>query len=71
MLCGHTHGGQIRLPLVGAPVVPSRYGQKYASGLVKGPVCPVFISRGIGMTVLPVRLGTPPEIAVFDFRPET
>jgi len=62
MLSGHTHGGQVRLPLVGAPGVPSLYGQKYAQGLVQGPACPVIISTGIGMSLLPIRFGVPPEI---------
>ncbi|MDB5319416.1 MAG: putative metallophosphoesterase [Phycisphaerales bacterium] len=66
MLSGHTHGGQICLPGVGAPVTNSAYGQKYAKGLVAGPVCPVFISRGLGMTVMPVRVGVRPEIAVIE-----
>lgn len=66
MLSGHTHGGQIRIPILGSPVVPSRYGQKYAQGLVQGPSCPVFISRGVGMTLLPLRLACPPEIAVIE-----
>ena len=69
IISGHTHGGQIRLPLLGTPVVPSGYGQKYASGLVTGPVCPVFISRGLGLAVLPLRWGVPPEIAVLEFHP--
>jgi predicted MPP superfamily phosphohydrolase len=64
MLSGHTHGGQIRLPVIGAPVTMSRYGQKYLRGLVQGPACPVYISRGLGMAMLPVRLGSVPEIAV-------
>src|SRR5262249_36107043 len=68
MLSGHTHGGQIRLPFLGTPVVPSRYGQKYAQGLIAGPVCPVFVSRGIGVALLPLRLGVTPEIAVLEFR---
>lgn len=68
MLCGHTHGGQVRLPGMGTPVVPSRYGQKYAQGLVAGPTCPVFICRGIGMSLMPVRFGVPPEIAVIELR---
>ncbi len=63
MLCGHTHGGQVRLPLLGTPVVPSNHGQKYAGGLVQGPAFPVLISRGIGMSVLPIRFGVPPEIS--------
>lgn len=69
MLSGHTHGGQIRLPVIGAPVTNSRLGQKYAQGLVQGPACPVFVSRGLGMTVMPVRLGVRPEIAVIDLLP--
>ncbi|MEA2735462.1 MAG: uncharacterized protein QOE14_1913 [Humisphaera sp.] len=69
MLAGHTHGGQIWMPGLGTLVVPSRFGQKYASGLVQGPVCPVYISRGIGTTVLPLRFGVPPEIAVIELVP--
>jgi predicted MPP superfamily phosphohydrolase len=68
MLSGHTHGGQIRLPGVGSPVTNSAFGQKYAAGLVRGPVCPVYVSRGLGMTVMPVRLGVRPEIAVIELR---
>jgi hypothetical protein len=66
MLSGHTHGGQIYVPGLGTPGVPSRYGQKYASGLVQGPACPVYICRGVGHTVLPVRIGVPPEVAVIE-----
>jgi predicted MPP superfamily phosphohydrolase len=66
MLSGHTHGGQIRLPGIGAPVTNSRLGQKYAKGLVRGPVCPVYVSRGLGMTVMPIRVGVRPEIAVIE-----
>lgn len=62
MISGHTHGGQIRLPLVGTPAIPSKYGQKYAHGLVKGPKCPVLISAGIGMSLVPVRVGVRPEV---------
>jgi uncharacterized protein len=62
MLSGHTHGGQVRLPVAGAPIVPSRYGQKYAAGLVQGPACPVYVSRGVGTVMIPVRFGVPPEV---------
>lgn len=68
MLSGHTHGGQISLPGIGAPVTNSAHGQKYTKGLVQGPACPVFISKGLGMTVIPVRLGVRPEIAVVELR---
>lgn len=67
-LSGHTHGGQVNLPGLGAPVVPSRYGNRYASGLVQGPRWPVYISRGIGTTVLPLRLRVRPEITLFHLR---
>jgi predicted MPP superfamily phosphohydrolase len=68
MLSGHTHGGQISIPGLGAPVTNSAYGQKYAKGLVQSPTCPVFISKGLGMTVMPIRLGVRPEIAVIELR---
>jgi uncharacterized protein len=68
MLSGHTHGGQIRFPVIGSPVTMSRYGQKYARGLVQGPACPVYISRGLGMAMLPIRFGSVPEIAVIELK---
>jgi len=71
MICGHTHGGQVAVPGFGTPFVPSRYGQKYAQGLVQGPTCPVFVCRGIGVATVPLRLGVPPEIAVLELRRET
>lgn len=64
MLAGHTHGGQVRLPLIGAPVANSRYGSRYLGGLVRGPSFPVLVSRGVGMSFLPIRFGVPPEIGV-------
>ncbi len=62
MFSGHTHGGQVRIPLIGTPIVPSNYGSKYAGGLVQAPRFPVVVSRGIGMSLLPLRFGVPPEI---------
>jgi predicted MPP superfamily phosphohydrolase len=66
MVSGHTHGGQVYVPGLGTPIVPSRYGQKYAGGLVHGPVCQVFVCRGIGVSLVPVRVGVPPEVAVLE-----
>lgn len=68
MLCGHTHGGQVRIPFIGTPLVPSAYGQKYAGGLVRGPRFPVIVSRGLGMSLLPVRVGVPPELSSITLR---
>lgn len=62
MVSGHTHGGQVKLPLVGAPYVPSRFGAKYVEGIVQGPYCPVLISRGIGTSIVPFRFNVPPEV---------
>lgn len=71
MLSGHTHGGQVRLPVIGTPVTNSKYGQKYAQGLVEGPACPVYVSRGLGMTAMPIRIGVRAEIAVIELRSAT
>ncbi len=63
-LCGHTHGGQVCLPGIGALLVPSCFGQKYVSGLVQGPSTRVYVSRGIGLISPPVRFLCRPEIAL-------
>ena len=62
VLSGHTHGGQVVLPLFGAPIVPSRYGQKYLRGLVRTPWTQVFVSRGLGTITPPMRFCCRPEI---------
>jgi uncharacterized protein len=67
MLCGHTHGGQVKIPLIGPPLVPIDH-RKYAEGLVDGPHCPVFVSRGLGMVEIPVRFNCPPEIPLITLR---
>jgi predicted MPP superfamily phosphohydrolase len=58
-LSGHTHGGQVRL-LGWSPVVPSRYGNRLAYGHKKIN-CDVVVSGGLGCSIMPVRLGVPPE----------
>jgi predicted MPP superfamily phosphohydrolase len=62
VLSGHTHGGQVVLPLLGAPFVPSRFGSKYLRGLVQAPKTSVFVSRGLGTITPPVRFCCRPEI---------
>ncbi len=64
VLSGHTHGGQVVLPGFGAPIVPSKYGQKYLHGLVQGPCCQVFVTRGVGTVTPPVRFLCRPEIVL-------
>lgn len=64
ILAAHTHGGQVRLPIFGRPIVPSTFGQKYAYGHVKENGVDMFVTSGIGMSVLPIRFMVPPEIVV-------
>ena len=64
VVSGHTHGGQIVFPLIGAPRVPSRYGQKYLHGLVKTDATQVFVSRGVGTVTPPLRFYCRPEIVL-------
>jgi uncharacterized protein len=64
ILAGHTHGGQVCLPLVGCPVIPSSYGQKYAYGHVRENNVDMFVTTGVGTSIIPVRFNVPPEIAV-------
>ncbi len=68
MLSGHTHGGQVKLPIIGTPIVPSSYGQKFARGHVKAGGLDIFITSGIGTSILPFRFMVPPEIAIIIVR---
>ena len=61
-LAGHTHGGQIRLPFIWPHFVPSRYGARYAYGHVVERDRHLIISGGLGTSIIPARLGVPPEI---------
>jgi len=63
VLAGHTHGGQINLPLLGPPVVLSRYGSKYAWGLFREGDTTMFVTRGVGEIFPYVRFNCPREIA--------
>ena len=61
-LAGHTHGGQIRVPLIWPYYVPSRYGARYAYGHVVEDGRHLIVSGGLGTSIIPARLGVPPEI---------
>lgn len=64
-LSGHTHGGQVRL-FGWSPVVPSRFGNRYAWGHVREKGRDLVVSGGIGCSIAPVRFGVPPEITVVE-----
>jgi predicted MPP superfamily phosphohydrolase len=61
-LAGHTHGGQIRLPLVPPFWAPSEYGARFAYGHIVEQGRHMIVSGGIGTSQVPLRLGMPPEI---------
>lgn len=63
-LAGHTHGGQVAFPLAGRPIVPSKYGQRYAIGHVHEQGKQLFVTAGIGTSIIPVRFRVPPEIVL-------
>ena len=64
ILSGHTHGGQLRLPFVGAPARFATTDLKYDRGLFRRGETQLYVSSGTGVIGLPVRLGVRPEIAV-------
>jgi predicted MPP superfamily phosphohydrolase len=68
VLSGHTHGGQVRLPLVGATVVPSRFGPRYAAGFFHEGETRLYVTRGLGVVRLPVRFLCRPELAIITLR---
>ena len=66
-ISGHTHGGQIVIPFVGALIVPSDYGNKYANGLISDNNRKIYVTKGLGTTILPVRFNCLPEIVTIIF----
>jgi uncharacterized protein len=65
---GHTHGGQVYIPILGRLIVPSRYGQLYAAGHIMKDGRHLFVSPGLGTSILPVRFLVPPEVSVVTIR---
>jgi predicted MPP superfamily phosphohydrolase len=67
-VAGHTHGGQVWLPFAGRLIVPSRYRQRYAFGHVVEAGRHLFVTSGIGTSIIPVRFCVTPEIRILDLR---
>lgn len=63
-IAGHTHGGQVAIPLIGRPVIPSKYGQRFAVGHIVENGSHLFVTPGIGTSIIPVRFRVPPEISL-------
>ena len=66
IVSGHTHGGQVRLPWIGALKNPAEHGDLYEEGLRRRPWTQVYTSRGVGTVHLPVRFLCRPEVAVLE-----
>ncbi len=66
-LSGHTHGGQIRLPLLPA-ITPTGSG-RFLAGWYRDSFAPLYVSRGVGTTSIRARFRCPPEVAVFTLQP--
>jgi predicted MPP superfamily phosphohydrolase len=67
VLSGHTHGGQVRLPLLGTPYLPTRYRRLFGGGLVQVVGTQVYVSRGVGSS-WPMRFNCRPEVNVLTLR---
>lgn len=70
-IAGHTHGGQVYFPLLGRPIVPSDYGERYALGLIQEDGHQLFVNPGTGTSILPVRFLVPPEVSILIINPTT
>jgi predicted MPP superfamily phosphohydrolase len=66
IVSGHTHGGQVRLPFVGAVLNAAEHDDLYEEGLRRRPWTQVYVSRGVGTVHLPVRFLCRPEVAILE-----
>jgi predicted MPP superfamily phosphohydrolase len=62
VLAGHTHCGQIVLPVIGAPATASRFGTRYLCGLMRESGRTLIVTAGLGTSILPFRIGAPPDV---------
>ena len=68
-LVGHTHCGQVVLPVIGPPVMPTRSGKRYICGMVRDGARRTVVTAGLGTSGLPVRLGAPPDLWLLTLGP--
>lgn len=67
-LSGHTHGGQVNIPVLRGLATPSRFGDRYSRGVIKEGSKTLFVTSGVGTSRWPVRLLRPPEIVLLRVR---
>ena len=70
VLAGHTHGGQVRIPFFGPVIVPSAHWRRFAAGHIVDDGRHMFVSTGLGTSILSVRFLVPPEISLLVIEPE-
>ncbi|MBO9670667.1 MAG: metallophosphoesterase [Sphingobium sp.] len=70
VMAGHTHCGQIALPFIGPLVTMSRYGKRFACGHIVNAGTDLFVSAGVGTSILPLRFGAPPDVWLIRFGPK-
>jgi predicted MPP superfamily phosphohydrolase len=70
LLAGHTHCGQIVLPLIGALETGTDYGRKYLCGVVHNGSRVMVVTAGLGTSHVPLRIGAPPDIWAITIRPD-
>lgn len=70
-VAGHTHGGQVRLPIVGALITPGRAPRTHAYGWIPDASTPTYVTSGVGTSILPVRFNCPPETVVVQLKGKT
>lgn len=65
VLCGHAHGGQVRIPFAGGLVAPNQgLFPEYTAGSYKSGSTEMIVSRGLGNSIIPLRVNNPPELVV-------
>ncbi len=69
ILAGHTHCGQIRFPFIGAISYVSRYGSRYACGVIRENGKTLVVGAGLGTSILPLRLGAVPDMWLLSLGP--
>lgn len=68
VFCGHTHGGQVKFPFIPAFWIPTKYHGKYNRGLYNVKNTLIYINRGIGTDILPIRFNSSPEITLIELK---
>ena len=65
-LAGHTHGGQVFVPGIGAIITPGDAPSNWAKGWTEFELGSLFVSQGVGTSILPIRFNAPPEFIILN-----